>query len=77
MAGYFDGSGLALAAPLMESLPELALSEQEVRQLRVPICSIVGSRDPMRSSAEALAARAPDVTFTLVEDADHIDHCAR
>ena len=75
MTGYFNDR-LALAA-LMESLPELALSEQEVRQLQVPICSIVGSRDLMRPSAEALAARAPDVTFTLVEDADHISTIAR
>ena len=75
MTGYFNDRH-AMAA-LVESLPELALSEQELRQLRVPICSIVGSRDPMRLSAEALAARAPGVAFTLVEEADHISTIAR
>ncbi len=63
--------GKALAA-LVRAMPQLALTEEEVSQIRVPMCSIVGSRDPLRPGAEALKERLPQVELTLVQGADHL-----
>ncbi|HHO68896.1 MAG TPA: alpha/beta hydrolase [Gammaproteobacteria bacterium] len=70
MLGVFNDRR-ALAA-LVRRLHDLTLSEAELRRLRVPLCIIVGSRDPLRREAEALAVRAPRASLHLVEGADHI-----
>jgi pimeloyl-ACP methyl ester carboxylesterase len=57
---------------MVRSVEALGVSEQELRALRVPVCSIVGSRDPLRPGAEALRGVVADLTSTVVEDADHL-----
>ncbi len=70
MLGVFNDRR-ALAA-LVRSLHDLTLSEAELRRLTVPLCIIVGTRDPLLREARALAARAPRASLHLVEGADHI-----
>jgi hypothetical protein len=53
-------------------VPELALPEAELARISMPVCSVVGSRDPLRLSAEALAGRVADHTLVYIEGADHI-----
>lgn len=64
-----DGKALA---DLMRAMPELAVSEGEISHIHLPMCSIVGSRDPLRPGAEALKERLPQVELTVVEGADHL-----
>jgi pimeloyl-ACP methyl ester carboxylesterase len=59
-------------ADLVLSLPELAVSETEVRRIAVPVCAIVGSRDPFRHSAERLIGRVSDCRVVVVPRADHV-----
>jgi pimeloyl-ACP methyl ester carboxylesterase len=67
----FLNEGPALAG-VVRGLPELTVDEEELRELAVPVCSIVGSRDPMRVGAEALEGRVPDLRLTVIEGADHL-----
>ena len=67
---YFNDQQ-ALAAVIL-GIGELTFPESELANLTLPVCAIVGDRDPMRAGVEALAQRVPSVRFTLVEDADHI-----
>lgn len=66
----------ALAA-LVRSVPALGVTEEELRALTVPVCSIVGSRDPLRPGAEALDGVVGDLTQVVVEDADHLSATRR
>ena len=70
MTGYFNDK-MALAA-MIRSVPTLALSEESLQNISVPVCIIVGSRDPFKSSAEAMAGHLTDNQLIIVERADHI-----
>lgn len=75
MTGLFSDKK-SLAA-LIRTLPALTLTEQNIQSLSVPVCAIVGTRDPLRTSAEALRARVPDLTLVLLEGADHVTAAGR
>jgi len=68
MTGYFNDK-LALAS-VVEALPEITVSREELGLLNAPICVIVGERDPLRERAENLCANVP-CTFVLIPGADH------
>lgn len=57
---------------VVRSLPALAVGEEELTRLAVPVCSIVGSEDPLRPGVEALRELLPTAEVVIVEDADHI-----
>ncbi|MGB9889960.1 MAG: alpha/beta fold hydrolase [Anaerolineae bacterium] len=69
MTGVFNDP-LALAA-MVEALPEVAVSREELSRLEAPLWVIVGERDALRDRAEALCAAVP-CTLTLVPGADHV-----
>jgi pimeloyl-ACP methyl ester carboxylesterase len=75
MTGFF--SDKAALAALTRSLPALTLTEQDLRSVSVPVCGIVGSRDPLRASAEAMRGQVPDFTLVLLEGAGHITAAGR
>lgn len=70
MTGYFNDPQ-ALAG-VIEGLEELALTQQEVRSIDLPVLGIVGELDPLRVGAQALAERTPHHTLVVVPGADHI-----
>ena len=70
MTGYFNDRE-ALAA-MMEGFPELALTKEEMQNIPLPICSIVGSRDPLKVCADAMVGLISDHTYVVVEDTEHI-----
>lgn len=70
MTGYFNDK-IALAA-MIRSMPTLALSEESLQNISVPVCIIVGSRDPFKASAENLAGHLTDCQLIILERADHI-----
>ncbi|MBW2453914.1 MAG: alpha/beta fold hydrolase [Deltaproteobacteria bacterium] len=57
---------------ILRGVPELALSADELRGLQVPLCSIVGSKDPLVDGIRAMGGLVPDHSVTIVEGADHI-----
>jgi pimeloyl-ACP methyl ester carboxylesterase len=70
MTRYFN-DGEALSAMVL-GIPALTVQEEELRRIPVPVCSIVGSRDPLRKGVDAMEALIPDLTVARVEGADHI-----
>lgn len=70
MTRYLN-DGRALAG-VVRGVRELAVSEEELSRVTVPVCVIIGDRDPMLPGAEALRQRLRQVEFTLVPGADHL-----
>ncbi len=62
---------------VVRSVPDLAVEEETLSAVDVPVCSIVGSRDPLLHSARAMARVVPEVTLVEIPDADHIQAPAR
>jgi pimeloyl-ACP methyl ester carboxylesterase len=61
-----------------KSLADLALSEEEVRAIKVPVRVIFGARDPIKAGyTEPLARVRPDWRVVEVRDADHLSCVAR
>ncbi len=63
--------GAALAA-VVGGIPELTVTEEDLRGIPVPMCSIVGSRDPLRGGVEALEGLVPEITVTVLDGASHM-----
>lgn len=61
----------ALAAAVHQ-LPEFLISKEQVRGMHVPVCIIAGDIDPLKAGADALHGLAPDNTYVVIKDADHI-----
>lgn len=70
MTRYFNDH-LALAA-MLKTLPDLGLTEEQVRRIPIPVCSIVGSRDLFKVSVDAMDGIVADHTVTVIDDADHV-----
>jgi len=67
---YFNDAKALVA--LIRSTPQLAVDEAELRSLELPVCSIVGSRDPLAVSVDAMRGKISDHTVCVVDGADHI-----
>ena len=67
---YFNDS-LALAA-MLERIDELALSESEVRKIKIPMLGIAGDNDPLAQGAKKLIGVAPNYRLFLISGADHV-----
>lgn len=70
MTRYFNDQRALVG--VVRSVPELAVGEAELRSVVVPLCSIVGDRDPLIESAEALREIVHVDSVTVLPDADHI-----
>jgi thiosulfate/3-mercaptopyruvate sulfurtransferase len=71
LASRYINDGEALAA-VVGSIPALALQEHELRQIRVPMCGIAGSRDSLRVGVESLRGLVPDSKVVIIDGADHV-----
>jgi pimeloyl-ACP methyl ester carboxylesterase len=70
MTGYFNDRKALIA--LMESLEALGLTEDEVRAIKLPMMTVVGSDDILLAGAEALAEVVQNHQLIVVDDADHV-----
>jgi pimeloyl-ACP methyl ester carboxylesterase len=70
MTGYFNDP-YALAA-MLGSLPQLTVTEAELRAIRGPVLAIVGQHDPFRTGAAALCGRLGDFRMVVVDGTDHV-----
>jgi pimeloyl-ACP methyl ester carboxylesterase len=72
----FFNDHLALAA-MLDGIPTLGVSEEELRAIELPVCSIIGTRDPLLSGVRAMEGKLADHQVTLIEGADHLQAPAR
>jgi pimeloyl-ACP methyl ester carboxylesterase len=70
MTKYLN-DGYALGE-VVRTIPDLAVDEEDLRQIPVPMCSMAGSRDPLRAGVEAMQGPILDLEVTLLDGADHI-----
>jgi pimeloyl-ACP methyl ester carboxylesterase len=63
----------ALAAVLRGDLNDkgLALSEEEVKGIHVPMLALIGEADPLRAGVDELKKRLPEVQVVVIDKADH------
>ena len=71
LTGRWFNDQAALAA-MLEATPGLAVEEDELAGIHVPVCGIAGTHDALAVSARALEGRLKDYTLTLVPGADHV-----
>ena len=62
---------LALAA-VIRGMGGLAVTQQELKDSRVPTLAIIGSRDPIKASTDELAASMSNLEVVVLEGADHM-----
>jgi len=67
---YFNDPRALIA--VIRSAPQLAVSEAELRGIDLAVCSIVGDRDPLRASVDAMRGKLANHTVTVVDGADHV-----
>jgi pimeloyl-ACP methyl ester carboxylesterase len=63
----------ALAAVLRGGLNKnLALSEEKVKGIKVPMLALIGETDPVRPGVDELKKQLPDMKVVVIDKADHI-----
>jgi pimeloyl-ACP methyl ester carboxylesterase len=69
----------ALAAVLRGGLnnKDLALSEEKVKGIKVPLLALIGADDPLRAGVDELKKRLPDLKVVVIDQADHITAFSR
>jgi pimeloyl-ACP methyl ester carboxylesterase len=70
MTKYFNDRQALVG--VLKGIPELALTEDEVRGIPVPVCSIVGERDPLKVGVDNMKGIVRDHTVTVIPGADHL-----
>ena len=63
--------GPALAA-MVRAIDGLTVERDRVARIGIPVCSIVGTRDPMKAGVDAMVGLVPDHTVVFIEGADHL-----
>jgi pimeloyl-ACP methyl ester carboxylesterase len=64
----------ALAAVIRGSIDDkkLALSEEQIKAIKVPLLALIGADDPLRAGVDALKKQLPDVKVVVIDKADHM-----
>jgi hypothetical protein len=57
---------------MVRGIRGLTVEREAVGRISVPVCSIVGTLDPMRAGVDAMVGVVPDHTVVFVEGADHL-----
>ncbi len=69
LVGYFNDEQALLA--MTRQMPELEVSEQDLRNLPMPVLSIVAARDPLVPDVEELVELVPGAQMSIIEGEDH------
>jgi len=56
---------------IMKRFPDLSVTEEELRANRVPVLSIVGTKDPLRAGADAMVGVMGNHRAVFVKGGDH------
>ena len=73
LIGRDDANGRPVAV-CARSLSKLALTEEEIKSIRVPMTVLIGENDRLvpKQSLEALTAARPDWPVVEIKDANHL-----
>jgi pimeloyl-ACP methyl ester carboxylesterase len=63
--------GRALAA-MVRGIRGLTVEREAVSRISVPVCSIVGTLDPMKAGVDAMVGVVPNHTVVFLDGADHL-----
>jgi pimeloyl-ACP methyl ester carboxylesterase len=69
-----DQQALAAAA---RGMKELAVTEEQLKANRVPTLALIGAADPLKVTVDELALVMPQLTLSVIKDADHMRAPAR
>jgi pimeloyl-ACP methyl ester carboxylesterase len=72
LLGRNDAKALAAVIRGMINNKELALSDDKVKGIKVPMLAIIGEADPLRPGVDELKKRLPEVKVVVIDKADHI-----
>lgn len=61
----------ALAA-MIRGISAFEVTEKELRNISIPVCSIVGSKDPLKKGVDAMVGKIKNHKVVIIEGADHI-----
>jgi pimeloyl-ACP methyl ester carboxylesterase len=67
-----DPKALAAVARGNVTDKDLALSEEKIKGIKVPMLALIGADDPLRAGVDALKKRLPDVKVVVIDKADHV-----
>jgi pimeloyl-ACP methyl ester carboxylesterase len=64
----------ALAAVIRGGISDklMALSEDQVKAIKVPTLALIGADDPLRAGVDALKRQLPEVKVVVIDKADHM-----
>jgi pimeloyl-ACP methyl ester carboxylesterase len=64
----------ALAAVLRGGInnKDLALSDEQVKGIKVPMLSLIGDSDPLKTGVDELKKRLPELEVIVIDKADHM-----
>jgi pimeloyl-ACP methyl ester carboxylesterase len=71
MTRYFNDPHALVG--VIRGSPALAITEDELGKIEVPVLGVVGERDPMIASARAMVGKVVDHRLVIVRGADHIE----
>ncbi len=57
---------------VMKSSKIFGITEQEIKSVKVPVCSIIGDKDPFLNKAKALSGVVSNHQIIVIEGANHI-----
>jgi len=57
---------------VLKGLSELQVQEEEIRKISLPICLIIGEKDPLRKGAENLKNTLPCSQLIIIPHKDHV-----
>ncbi len=64
-------------ANVMRGMKTLSVTEQSLRENKIPVCSIVGSNDPLRVGVDNLEGRMANHETVYIEGGDHLNTVAK
>jgi pimeloyl-ACP methyl ester carboxylesterase len=67
-----DPKALAAVIRGMINDKDLALSDEKVKGIKVPMLALIGEADPLRAGVDELKKRLPEVKVVVIDKADHI-----
>lgn len=69
VVGYFNDEQALLE--MTRQMPELEVSEADLRGMKMPVLNVVAARDPLLPDVEEMASLVPGACMVVIDGADH------
>lgn len=70
MTRWFNDRQALIA--MMDGLPDLAVTEEQLRAIELPVLSMAGGNDPLAKGVEAMVGKIADHRVIILPGADHL-----